>query len=198
MYNIRFLKSYEIPNAGLILHKIYIKELNWKFGINTPFNLRIHNIMLIDDNFYKGLWMGSFDEDRLIGCIHLNSRIKGLLETQHYQLHNITLNNILNRERKIIEINRVAIYFQYRGSGKLLLRMFLLAFKYALTHKLSIFFTTYIQSLINIFKNVGIYPLPDIKFKYELHDDHYVQCFLCKFEHHQLVISNIQKYLANL
>lgn len=97
----------------------------------------------------------------------------------------------------MIEINRAALNSKYRGSGTILLRMFLVVFEYAQKHKLSIFFTTSITSLISMFIGVGIQPLPNIKFKYEPMDQNDVQAFLCKYGNHEIIISNIKHYLEN-
>lgn len=192
MYNIKFLNRYEKIKAFELLYDVYIKELNWKFGDNTPFNLRIHNNMLIDDNSHKGQWIGAFHNNKLIGCLQINSKIKGSVPTQHYQLNNPKLNTILNKQSRLVEINRAAVNSKYRGS--VLIQMFRFVFIHGSRYNLTFFFTTCVRPLILLFIKLKMKPISGIKFKYEPHDRHYVTSFLCR-PSHKYIIKNIETAL---
>ncbi len=78
MLKVKLLKTTNlILDASALLYQVYIEELQWKFAVDNPSNLRIeskngHKVLL--DRFTdSALWFGAFDEKSLIGCMRLTS-----------------------------------------------------------------------------------------------------------------------------
>ena len=199
--NVRFLRNTkEVNMAGNLLYNIYIEELKWKFGANTPFNIRVGTSssgskILIDDCHYIAKWIGAFSDDRLVGCLRIIPRVNTLLEAQYYQKSNLKLNEILNSEPNLVEVNRGAVSRDYRGSAIVLLKMFQFLLVYLNMNQFSIFFTTSLPSLIGLFKTLGFSELSGIRFKYEESDHSFVVPFLTNFKNLPNISKNIQLYL---
>lgn len=200
---IRFLENKrELQEAGEILYSVYCKELLWNFGKNTPFRIRVEKLpngkqMLIDDHHYSCKWIGTFFHQRLVGCLCIFFRVgpKHQVQTQYYQKNNRQLNKLLKKEKKLIEAGRAAILKEFRGSNALFLKMFALLFTFSIENDYSVFFTTGIPSLVDLFKELEIPAFPELKFKYEKQDQEYVTPFLARFKNKKThkVLKNINK-----
>lgn len=95
-----------------LLYNVFIVEAKWNFGKNTPSELHIEGNQLCDKFDEHCIWFVAKCNDIIVGC---GRAILNAEEIKGYAQDNINLLHILQLHSPLIEINRYAVYAQYRG-----------------------------------------------------------------------------------
>lgn len=197
----RLIRPNQIENAGILLHEIYIEQMNWKFNPDNPSKIHIRtndNKKILTDRFTnKAIWFGAFDKNILVGCIRLcGIDENGQLEVESYPSSKPIHDDIPDKTKKtVFEITKLATKRSYAGKG-IVKKLFLACFKHCQENHASVIACTHNGYLKSLFKKIEFPLIKEQIFKYEEQDSYPVNFYVADYE--KFEISTVTKNLEYL
>jgi hypothetical protein len=113
----RLVSKHEIRMAQSLVYQVYVEEMGWIPDQDNPSGIRLADddgtSVFIDDYEQTAIWIGTFDEHRLVACWRWCRPIDGAFETERY--HPLPAELTVARA---MEVNRLVIHPAHRTRGR--------------------------------------------------------------------------------
>ncbi|WP_164019570.1 GNAT family N-acetyltransferase [Pyxidicoccus trucidator] len=189
---VRVLTSQEDLNSyRRLLFDVYINEAGWKFNPTNPSGIRVSGHQLLDDRDDIATCFGVFSQGRLVGGARLCGRYQDRFEIHGYQPErDLAFLDLPN----LVEGSRAVLHPGFRGTGVFML-LVLHVFEFCRRNHLFIFTIPSAQSVMRLYKRIGMPAIEGCRFRFEPEDPEEAQLFLADSED---VLDTVIKKLGQL
>lgn len=166
--------SEQIEDACDLLYKVYIEKENWEFDPENPSKNKVEvrngRKLLVDKFVNNSIWFGAYDNDKLVGCIRIQSTDENnLFSFEEYRNSQVVLPYFKDHRDRAIEITKFAFLSEGVTPG-VIKKLWLDVFKFCELRGFSIIGCTHNNFLKSFFRRIKFPLLHEHAFKYEESD----------------------------